>query len=142
MSSSARSSASGLEAHYAAASERSVNIVEKAIALLESDGKRVTLAGIVAAAGGQISHTTILRNERCRSLYEDARPKRATRVRRTCSSRECSPTERSRAAYLRRMTKDELISLLISAERSVRIERERSARLRDEAITGLFAAKP
>lgn len=144
MATQKRATSQGLQAHYARSSERSVLTVRSAIRALQDSGRKVTLDGIVKHASGTISQTTILRNPSCRALYEVATASTlSTRVRQRRGARFVCADKReaSRAQYLRRKTKEDLIKLLIQAERELRAEREHTANLREKLLSGLLPGK-
>ena len=135
-----RTPSAGLAAHYAKASEASATTVAAAIKKIVNAGQRVTLSGIVEHSLGRISHTTILRNPKCRALYDEATAQESTprtRTRRRLRLTGADQREVTRAAYLLRKTKEEIIRITIQAERDLRIEREHTANLRDKLLREL-----
>jgi hypothetical protein len=126
----------------------SVVIVERAISKLIERGERVTLAAIVSTASALASesgdarhtvcHTTILRNQRCRELYEASRVTDARRSRSDGVSRRTNnltEAEQSRIRYLCLKRKRELALLLILRDRELSESDAVNAKLRSKLIS-------
>jgi len=132
----------GLELFRQQASGRSVLSVQIVIAELRASGRRVTLAGIVATSKSlaeagfpgvmPVSHMTILRNEGCRKLFDEARPEGRKRGHMRVAG--ISATERQLASRLMRMPKEGLVKRILELEAKVEVLEAQTARLRSALL--------
>lgn len=135
-----------LDALYSKKRQRSVEIVKLSIETLQQRNAKVTLQAIVNIAmelskkfndiNLKISHMTILRNEECRKLYESARENKNKKRKNSFKKIEPPLTkyEVNKIKELSRLTKNDLLLLLIESERKNKNELSINKNLREKLI--------
>ena len=137
--------------------QRTIDLVQQSVDALRKDKHRVSLATVAAkskeldADHRGISESAILDNQEARAYYEQYRswqgsPRKRARplvVASPASSEAVKPgrdEQRVRQRYLR-MSKEALVSRLITAERTVAEHRERWLNQQDEVLTWRLKAE-
>ncbi|MGR2922306.1 hypothetical protein [Acinetobacter sp. 1125_18A] len=138
---------SALDTLYSEKRKRSLEIVRLSIETLQQRNIKVTLQAIVNIAmelsiefndnNLKISHMTILRNEECRKLYENFREHQNKRRKNNLKKIDPPLTkyEVNKIRELSRLTKNDLLLLLIESERKNKNELSINTKLREKLIT-------
>lgn len=135
-----------LENIYKEKRKKSVEIVKLSIEALQQNDIKITLQSIVNIAldfskkfndsNFKISHMTILRNEECRELYENARESKHKKTQN--NFKKISPPltkyEINKIRAFSKLTKKDLLVLLIESERENKNERLINTNLREKLI--------
>lgn len=139
---------SSLDTLYSERRKKSVEIVKLSIETLQQRNVKVTLQAIVNIAmelskesndnNLKISHMTILRNEECRKLYENVREHQNKRRKNNNLKKIDPPLTRyevNKIRELSRLTKNDLVLLVIESERKNKNELSINTKLREKLIT-------
>ncbi len=138
---------------YARLRQRTLDLVKRSVDVLRKDKQRVSLATVAAKSkeldiesnGKGISESAILDNQEARAYYEQHRswrgsPRKQAKPLVVASSAPVGSVkpgrdeQRVRQRYLR-MSKEILVTRLITAERTLAEQRERWLTQQDEALT-------
>lgn len=145
MNSSSTLSNEGLQSDYQKRRERSIFSVSMAIEWLRKTDQKLSLNSISEATkkfsvgGVKVSASTILRNQECFALYNNAvDPKRRKMNAKKTMERHfegsVTDSEMRRFHFLKRLSKAELLAMVVGNERKINELEAANSRLRDDYL--------